>query len=152
MLRVAIHRGIRAVGPMRAASRVSSIRASSAMRFSKEHEWVTIGSDGVTATIGITDHAQNALGDIVFVDLPAIGDKFKAGDVFASIESVKAASDCYAPVSGVVTAKNEALADQPAVINSDAEGAGWLMKVKMLAPDEYSQLMDRDAYTAFTKK
>ena len=118
----------------------------STTRFTEDHEW--IGVDGDTATIGITDHAQEQLGDLVFVELPEIGRALKKGEEAAVVESVKAASDVYAPVSGEVTAINEELSGDPALVNREAEAGGWLMKVKLSDPAELDALMDRDAYLA----
>jgi len=117
------------------------------MRFTKDHEWVELAGD--VATLGITAYAANQLGDIVFVDLPKLGVKTKAGEAFAVVESVKAASDIYAPVSGELVAVNEALSDAPDLINAGAEGLGWLAKVKLSDPAELDGLMDRPAYEAF---
>ncbi len=112
--------------------------------YTKDHEYVRIEGDIVV--IGITDYAQAQLGDVVFVDLPAIGTVFKAGAEAAVVESVKAASDVYAPVSGEVVAVNTALADNPAGINEDAEGQGWFMKMKLADAAELNGLMDKAAY------
>jgi glycine cleavage system H protein len=102
-------------------------------RYTKEHEWVHL--EGDTATVGITDHAQHELGDIVYVDLPKPGTLVETGRTFGSVESVKAVSDIYAPVTGEVTAINEALATAPEKLNEDPHGAAWLIKVKVTAPD-----------------
>ena len=117
-------------------------------KYSSEHEWVSPVVDGVV-TIGITDHAQSELGDVVYVDLPSVGDSFAAGDSIAVVESVKAASDVYSPVSGEVVEVNEALDAEPGTVNTDANGAGWLCKVRLSDPSELDALMDADAYTAF---
>lgn len=102
--------------------------------------------DGGIATCGITDFAQAALGDIVFVDLPEVGDEFEKGESFGSVESVKAASDVYAPVSGTVTEVNNALSDEPGLVNSEAEGGAWFVKIKMTDDGELSTLLAADAY------
>ena len=115
--------------------------------FTKDHEWIDVSGD--TGTVGITDYAQGQLGDITFVDLPAPGTAFKAADTAAVVDSVKAASDIYAPVSGTVSAVNANLADQPELVNSDAEGAGWLFRVTLSAPGELAALMDATAYKAY---
>ncbi len=115
--------------------------------FSEDHEWISV--DGDTGTVGITDYAQNALGDIVFVEVPTVGDDFAKGDEIAVVESVKAASEIYAPVTGEVTAVNEALEDEPALVNSNAEGDGWFYKVQIADADELSGLMDADGYKTF---
>lgn len=113
-------------------------------KYTKEHEWVHI--DGDTGTVGITDHAQHELGDIVFVDFPKIGAKVVKGETFGSVESVKAVSDIYAPVSGEVTAINDLLAKSPEKLNEDPHGAAWLIKVKVASPDEGSGLMSSAEY------
>jgi glycine cleavage system H protein len=117
------------------------------MRFSKDHEWVKV--EGGVATVGITSYAQEQLGDVVFVELPAVGKKVKAGEEAAVVESVKAASEVYAPISGEVTDVNGALADTPALVNEDAEGKGWFMKIKLADPKEVDALMDAAAYKTF---
>ena len=117
------------------------------MRFSKDHEWVKV--EGGSATVGITTYAQEQLGDVVFVELPAIGKKVKAGEEAAVVESVKAASEVYAPVSGEVTEANAALADTPALVNEDAEGKGWFFKLKLADVNELDQLMDAAAYKSY---
>jgi glycine cleavage system H protein len=118
------------------------------IRYTKDHEWIRV--DGEEATIGITDFAQNQLGDIVFVDLPEIGRKVEKGKEAGVVESVKAASEVYAPVSGEVTANNTGLSDDPAKVNADAMGAGWFYKLKISDPKELDALMDEAAYKAFT--
>lgn len=110
------------------------------------HEYVKV--EGKIATCGITDFAQAALGDIVFVDLPEVGEEFEKGDSFGSVESVKAASDVYCPVSGTVMEVNEALADEPGMVNSAAEGAAWFIKLELSDESETSSLMDEAAYKA----
>lgn len=119
------------------------------MRFSKDHEWVKV--EGGIATVGISVYAQEQLGDVVFVELPAVGKKVKAGDEAAVVESVKAASEVYAPVSGEVTEVNSALADTPALVNEDAEGKGWFMKIRLADPKEVDALMDAAAYKKHTE-
>ncbi len=114
--------------------------------YTKDHEYLRI--EGDTATIGITDYAQSQLGDVVFVELPTVGKSFKAGAEAAVVESVKAASDVYAPVSGEVTAINDSLPDSPATINDDPEGKGWFMKIKLSDKGELAALMDEAAYKA----
>lgn len=115
--------------------------------FTAEHEWIEV--DGTTATVGITDYAQGQLGDIVFADVPAPGAILKKGGDAAVVESVKAASDVYAPVSGTVTEGNGALADDPALVNTDPEGAGWFFRLTLSDPSELDGLMDAAAYQAF---
>ena len=115
--------------------------------FTKEHEWVRV--EGDTATVGISNHAQEALGDIVFAEVPEAGRKVSKGQEAAVVESVKAASDVYAPVSGEVVEGNSAVADDPSVINSDPEGEGWFFKLKLDNPGELDGLMDEAAYRDF---
>lgn len=115
--------------------------------FTEEHEWIEV--DGDTATIGITAYAQDQLGDLVFVELPDAGRAVAKGQEVAVVESVKAASDVYAPVSGTVTEGNAALADDPALVNSDAEGEGWFFKLTMGDKGELDGLMDDAAYREF---
>ena len=112
-------------------------------RYAESHEWVRV--DGDIAVIGISDYAQHALGNIVYVDLPEVGDQFEAGDEFGAVESVKAASDLYTPVSGSVVEINEALEDTPEAINEDAFGT-WLIKIAMSDPSQVDNLLDAEAY------
>jgi glycine cleavage system H protein len=119
-------------------------------RYTKEHEWVKVSGD--TGTIGITDYAQHELGDVVFVELPEKGAQLKAGAVFGTVESVKAVSEIFAPVSGEVTETNAALSGSPETVNSDPHSSGWLIKVKLANPSEVSGLMDAAAYQAFVKE
>jgi glycine cleavage system H protein len=116
-------------------------------RYTKEHEWVD--AQGDTATVGITDHAQSELGDIVYVDLPKIGARVEAGKSLGSVESVKAVSDIYSPVSGEVTAINELLATAPEKLNSDPHGEAWLVKVRMSAPGDVAALMSAADYQTY---
>jgi glycine cleavage system H protein len=116
-------------------------------KFTKDHEWVRI--EGDTVTVGITDYAQEQLGDVVYVELPDVGKAVKAGDEAAVVESVKAASEVYAPVSGEVVEVNEALADAPAGVNEDATGAGWFVKLKLADAGELDGLMSEDAYKTY---
>jgi len=124
------------------------------LKFMKSHEWVRIEGDG-KATIGISDHAQGLLGDLVYVELPALGERLEAGNTCAVVESVKAASDVYAPITGTVTAVNSALTDAPEIINEDAYGEGWLFVVEiedqdevndLLGPDDYAELLEDDGH------
>ena len=117
----------------------------SELKYTKTHEWARDEGDG-TITVGITDHAQEQLGDLVFVDLPEEGDSVEAGDDCAVVESVKAASDIYSPVSGEIVAVNTALADSPEMVNESAFGDGWLFKVKMSDASELDNLLDADGY------
>lgn len=119
----------------------------SAIKISEEHEWVAI--DGDTATVGITDYAQNALGDVVFVELPEVGASFAKGDEVAVVESVKAASEIYAPVSGEITEINGGLEDAPDKINQSPMDDGWLFKLKLSNAGEVDEMMDEEAYEAF---
>lgn len=117
--------------------------------FTKDHEWIRV--DGDIATVGITDHAQSQLGDVVFVEVPEAGRKANAGDAVAVVESVKAASDVFAPVSGEVVEGNGELAANFGLVNEDAEGKAWFFKIKLANASELGQLMDRAAYEAFVK-
>ncbi len=118
--------------------------------FTEDHEWVDV--DGEIGTVGISEYAQGQLGDIVFVDVPEDGKEVTKGDEAAVVESVKAASDVYSPVSGTVLEGNAALADEPALVNSDAEGDGWLFKITLSDSAELEDLMDESAYEAFVAK
>ncbi|HHH44831.1 MAG TPA: glycine cleavage system protein GcvH [Gammaproteobacteria bacterium] len=118
------------------------------LKYSKSHEWVRVNDDG-TVTVGITDHAQEQLGDMVYVEVPEQGRELEAEEACAVVESVKAASDVYTPLAGTVVEVNEALTDAPETVNQDAYGAGWLMKLKPASPDALDGLMDPDAYQAF---
>ncbi len=120
----------------------------SQLKYSKSHEWISVGDDGV-ATVGITDHAQDLLGDLVYVEPPEEGSELAAGEACAVVESVKAASDVYSPLSGEVVAGNEALADNPELINQDPYGEGWIFRIKLSDPAELEALMDAEAYEAF---
>jgi glycine cleavage system H protein len=124
------------------------------LKFMKSHEWARVEGDG-KVTVGISDHAQGLLGDLVYVDLPNVGDRVEAGNACAVVESVKAASDVYAPVSGTVVSVNSALADKPETINEDAYGEGWLFVLELedtdqlndlLGPDDYAELLEDDEH------
>jgi glycine cleavage system H protein len=117
------------------------------VKFSKDHEWLTL--DGNIATVGITNHAQEQLGDVVFVELPKIGAQITANASVATVESVKAASEVYTPVSGEVVAVNDELTGDPAMVNRAAEGDGWFMKIKLANKSELDGLMDKAAYDKF---
>jgi glycine cleavage system H protein len=119
-------------------------------RFTNDHEWIRV-DDGI-GTIGITNHAQDRLGDVVFVELPEVGRKAAKGEAVAVVESVKAASDIYAPVAGAVTEVNAALIDQPGLVNEGAEGKAWFFKLRIADPAELDTLMDRVTYDAFVKQ
>ena len=116
------------------------------LKYTKDHEWVEIQGD--SGTIGVTDFAQGELGDVVFVELPAVGATIKAGDPFGTIEAVKAVSELYAPVTGTVTDVNTRLADEANLVNQDCYGAGWMIKVKIANPAEASSLLTPKDYTA----
>lgn len=128
-------------------SRMSNIPSD--LRYAKSHEWVRVAGD--TGTVGITDHAQHELTDVVFVELPAVGRKVKAGEACAVVESVKTASDIYAPVSGEVIEVNKALADNPALVNTAPYADGWFFKLKLANQAEVSNLLAPDAYGAQIK-
>jgi glycine cleavage system H protein len=119
-------------------------------RFTRDHEWIRV--EGGVATIGITNHAQTQLGDVVFVDLPDVARKVAQGEAVAVVESVKAASDVFSPVSGEVVETNGHIVGQPALVNEDAEGKAWFFKVKVANVGELDGLMDRAAYEAFVKE
>ena len=119
-----------------------------AIKYTEDHEWLDI--DGNSATVGITQHAQDALGDVVFVDLPEVGKSFTAKDIAGVVESVKAAADVYMPVSGSVTEVNEALRADPSLANSDPLGAGWFFKITLSDMSQLDALMDETSYAAFS--
>ena len=118
-----------------------------AIKYTEDHEWLSI--DGDSATVGITHHAQDALGDVVFVELPEVGKSFAAKDIAGVVESVKAAADVYMPISGEVTEVNEALRADPALANSDPMGAGWFFKIRLSDASQLDALMDETSYTQF---
>lgn len=119
------------------------------LKYTEDHEWVRV--DGDEATVGISDYAQEQLGDVVFVELPEVGKAVKKGDEAAVVESVKAASEVYAPVSGEVIAVNDGIEEDPAKVNEDAMGAGWFIKIKLSDPSELDDLMDEAAYKTFVE-
>ena len=119
------------------------------LHYSKDHEWVRV--DGGEAIIGITDYAQNSLGDVVYVELPKAGDEFAANEAFGSVESVKAVSEVFSPVTGTVAKINESLADEPETVNTDPYGAGWMIRVKMSNASEVDSLLTAAEYEDFTK-
>jgi glycine cleavage system H protein len=119
------------------------------LRYTDQHEWVAV--DGDTATIGITEYAQGQLGDVVFVELPETGKAFAMGDQAAVVESVKAAAEVYAPVSGEVIEVNEEISGKPELVNEDASGDGWFFKMKLVDPKELDSLMDEAEYAKFVK-
>lgn len=116
------------------------------IKYTKDHEWVLV--DGHIATVGITEYAQEQLGDVVFVDLPDVDARFDLGDDVCVVESVKAASDIYAPISGEITQSNHSLEDNPALLNTSPMGEGWIFKMKILNPSELDDLLSQDAYNA----
>ena len=116
-------------------------------KYSKKHEWVEL--DGDTATIGITKHATEQLGDIVFTEVPYKGKTFEAGGEAAVVESVKAASDVYSPIAGEVTESNEAIVSDPSLVNQDPEGNGWFFKIKVSSPEQLNELMNKEDYDKF---
>ncbi len=117
------------------------------LKYSTKHEWIRL--EGNTATIGVTDHAQEQLGDIVYVELPNVGDPLISDESFGVLESVKAVSDCYAPISGKVIEVNDDLNDNPERVNKDSYGEGWMIKVELTDTDSVNKLMDHTAYQAF---
>ena len=119
------------------------------VKYSQKHEWISV--EGGVGTIGITDYAQDQLGDVVFVELPEVGQRLDKGAEAAVIESVKAASEVYAPASGQVTEVNESLADDPAQVNVDALGEGWFLKIALADPADLDDLMDAGAYAEYVK-
>ena len=119
-------------------------------KYSKDHEWIMI--DGTTVTVGVTEYAQEQLGDIVYVELPQIGEEFAQGDTFGVLESVKAVSDCFVPISGAIAETNDSLTDNPEVINEDAHGEGWIIKITISDTDELEDLLDHTAYEEFVKE
>ena len=119
------------------------------LHYSKDHEWVRV--DGELAIVGITDYAQNSLGDVVYVELPKPGEEFTSNEAFGSVESVKAVSEMFTPVSGQVVEVNEALADEPEKVNSDPYGDGWMIRLKMASPGEVDSLLTAAEYEDFTK-
>ncbi len=120
------------------------------LKYTKEHEWIKI--DGTTGTVGITDHAQGELGDVVFVELPAAGKAVKQGESFGTIEAVKAVSDLYAPVTGTIKEVNGALNANPELVNKEPYGAGWMVKITLSNPDEVKGLLDAAGYQAMIGK
>jgi glycine cleavage system H protein len=119
------------------------------LSYSKDHEWVRV--DGNVAVVGITDYAQDSLGDVVYVELPKTGDEFSANEPFGSVESVKAVSEVFSPVSGEVVGTNEALADTPEKVNTDPYGDGWMIRIQMSHPGEVDSLLTAAEYEDFTK-
>jgi glycine cleavage system H protein len=122
-------------------------KKSTDKRFTKDHEWVSL--DGDIATVGITDHAQEQLGELVFVELPELEREVVAAEACAVVESVKAASDVYSPLAGKVVEVNETIVDDPSIVNSDAEGEGWFFRLELDDPATFDELMDQDGYDEF---
>lgn len=153
MFRVAALRAARCATQQQFLGSAVVTRAATPMRFMSEtrytasHEWVKV--DGGVASIGIADFAQDALGDIVYVELPEVGDELDSEDTFGAVESVKAASDIYSPVSGVVVEVNSALEDDPGLVNGSPEDEGWMIKIELAKPDELNALMDEETYKGF---
>lgn len=119
------------------------------LRYSKDHEWVLV--EGDTATIGITDYAQHSLGDVVYVDLPRVGDKFEANGAFGSVESVKAVSEIFTPVAGVISAVNDTINETPEVVNNDAYRGGWMVKITMDNPGDADAMLSAEEYEEYLK-
>jgi glycine cleavage system H protein len=119
------------------------------LHYSKDHEWISV--EGDVGTLGITDHAQNALGDVVYVEVPKVGDSFSAHEAFGSVESVKAVSEIFTPVSGEVVEVNESLQDEPEKVNTDPYGDGWMIRIRMSNPGEVDSLLTAAEYEDFTK-
>jgi len=119
-------------------------------RYTEEHEWILVEDD--TATLGITDYAQSELGEVVYIELPEVGESFDAGDEIGSIESVKAVSSIFTPLAGEVVEVNEDLDDSPETVNDDPHGDGWLVKLKLESPEDAGALMDAESYTAFLQE
>lgn len=118
------------------------------LSYTSEHEWVSALTAGGTVRVGITDHAQDALGDVVYVDLPSVGDSVAAEDSFGEIESTKSVSDLFAPIAGEIVAVNEGLEDDPALVNSDPYGEGWIIEIRPENSDDLANLLDAEAYKA----
>jgi len=139
---------LRAATPSMGMVRITQPLMASATWYSSQHEWVTLDTTAKTAIIGVTKHAEQALGDVVYVDLPVVGDKFGAGDVFGNIESIKATSELFAPVSGEVAEVNAVVQSTPAIVNQDAEDKGWLIKLSNVG-EAPVDLMNKEKYAAF---
>jgi glycine cleavage system H protein len=131
--------------PLSFCSASTDLEFSMTIKYTPEHEWVRLEADG-TVTVGITAHAQDALGDVVFVELPAVGTVFSQKDTAGVVESVKAAADVYVPMSGEITAGNEALVADPSLANTDPQGSGWFFKMRLSEPAQFEALLDQAAY------
>ncbi|XP_045510090.1 glycine cleavage system H protein-like [Colias croceus] len=145
---------VRAVARAHRTSLVSCCRRAHTLQhkgrlYTKKHEWVSV--DGGIGTVGISDYAQEALGEVVFAQLPEVGKEIRAGEECGALESVKAAGEVYSPVSGLVTEKNDAVESSPALINKDCYSEGWLFRVKLSTPEELQQLMDQTSYDSYLK-
>ena len=136
---------------MLAAGTVAGMNVPPELRYSSDHEWIRRDGDSTTVSIGITEYAQDSLGDVVFVEIPDAGTAVAAGDSFSEVESTKSVSDIYAPVSGTIAAVNDQLEDRPELLNSDPYGEGWICTIEMSSPDEFGALLDADAYRALTE-
>ncbi|KAJ9150453.1 hypothetical protein NKR23_g3733 [Pleurostoma richardsiae] len=146
---------VAATRPRRAAPFIRPFSLSSRRlekRYTSSHEWIDVGADGKTCKIGISQFASDALGDVVYIELPGVGDEAKEGEPFGSVESVKSASDVVSPVSGTIVAVNEALAEAPADLGKDPEGEGWLIEIEATEVSPVEALMDEGAYGEFTKE
>ena len=119
-------------------------------KYSKDHEWIMV--EGKTVTIGVTEYAQEQLGDIVYIELPQQGEEFSQGETFGVLESVKAVSDCFAPISGTIIESNDSITNNPEMINDDAHGEAWMIKMKVGDPAELEDLMDHESYEALVKE
>ena len=120
-------------------------------RYSSDHEWIRREGDSAVVTVGITDYAQDSLGDVVFVEVPELGGRVSASDSVTEVESTKSVSDIYAPVSGTVSSANSSLDDQPELLNSDPYGEGWICRIDMSEPSQFDELLDADAYRELTE-
>ncbi|POW10076.1 hypothetical protein PSTT_06331, partial [Puccinia striiformis] len=149
-----VFRSCRLTAPTCSINRLSGVssigftRFVSTKRYTKEHEWVTLDTETNIGTIGITDYAQNSLGDVVFVELPEVSATVATGELIGAVESVKAASDIFAPVSGTVTEVNTKLTDQAGLLNTSPEDEGWLAKIKLSSPEELEKLLSEESYKA----
>ncbi|KDQ11619.1 hypothetical protein BOTBODRAFT_177226 [Botryobasidium botryosum FD-172 SS1] len=155
MFAARIRSALPAARPLAQTSRVGALQRTTpafartiiTKRYTKDHEWVSYDSETKIGTVSITDHAQQSLGDVVFVELPSAGSEIKQGDQIGAVESVKAASDIYAPISGIIEEINETLGDQPNLLNKSPEDEGWLCKIQVTNPAELDDLLNEEAYT-----
>ncbi|KAJ9618922.1 glycine cleavage system H-protein subunit [Taxawa tesnikishii (nom. ined.)] len=153
MMRAVPRRNLAAQCSRRSAPlrRFSSVRAPWVKKYTQDHEWIELSDDGEIGTIGVSEYAANALGDVVFVELPTADLEVSAGDSIGAVESVKSASDIMTPVSGTITEGNSLLEDKPGTINKSPEGEGWIAKIRVKSKDELEGLMDAQAYKDFTE-